>query len=90
VFTVTHPYHPWYGQQFELLDSYQHWGAYRVTFYDALGQVRGLPAAWTSLVPPDPFVVFAHGRALFRPEDLLALSAHLQRLKLDCKEEPAC
>jgi hypothetical protein len=90
VFTVTHPFHPLYGQQFEILDYYHHWGAYRVTFYDAPGHVRGLPAAWTSLVPPDPFVVFAQGRALFRPDDLLALSAHLQRLQHDRKEERSC
>ena len=90
MFTVTHPFHPLYGQQFEILDYYQHWGIYKVTFYDAPGHVRGLPAAWTSLVPPDPFVVFAQGRALFRPDDLLALSALLHHLKHHQSEEPAC
>lgn len=89
-FTVTHPFHPWYGQQFEILSYYHHWGIHKVTFYDAPGHVCALPAAWTSLVPPAPFVVQSKGRALFRPDDLLSLATALQRLDPDRKEGPAC
>jgi hypothetical protein len=32
-----------------------------------------LPAAWTDAGPKDPFVEQAHGRAITRLEDLLAL-----------------
>src|SRR5512135_3922170 len=56
VFTVTHPFHPLYGQQFEILSYRHNWGEYRVTFYDTPGHVRALPAAWTSVAPLDPSV----------------------------------
>jgi hypothetical protein len=32
-----------------------------------------LPAAWTDIVAPDPFVLAAHGRSLFRTQDLWEL-----------------
>src|SRR5215470_545873 len=78
VFTVTHPFHPLYGQQFEILSYRCCWGEYRVSFYETADHVRTLPAAWTSLAPPDPSVVLATGRAAFRVVDLLELS-HLIR-----------
>ena len=90
MFTVTHPFHPLYGQHFEIVSYYHHWGIYKVTFYDAPGHVRTRPSAWTSLVPPDPFVVLAQGRALFRPDDLLALATLLGRLDPDRREGPVC
>jgi Family of unknown function (DUF5372) len=74
MFTVTHPFHPLYGQQFEVLTCRHNWGEYRVTFYETPDYVRALPAAWTSLVPPDPCVVLAAGRAVFLVTDLLALT----------------
>jgi hypothetical protein len=78
-----------YGQQFEILTCRHNWGEYRVTFYDAADHVRGLPAAWTSIVPPAPDVVLAAGRAAFRVADLLQLSQLIQRIE-ERKEEPAC
>jgi Family of unknown function (DUF5372) len=83
---VTHPFHPLSGQQFEILNYRHNWGEYRVTFYETPDQVRTLPAAWTSLVPPDPSVLQAKGRASFRVMDLLALTQLLQRIE-DRKEE---
>lgn len=29
-FTVTHPFHPWRGRQFELIDRRRRWGQWRV------------------------------------------------------------
>ena len=61
--------------------TYRHrWGEHRVFFYDAAGQLRSIPALWTSLVAPDPVVVLAAGRSLFRVSDLLAVARLLQRL----------
>ena len=40
VFTVTHPFHPLYGQQFEILSYRHNWGEYRVTFYETPEPVR--------------------------------------------------
>ena len=44
------------------------------------GRTRSLPVAWTDVAPVDPFVAVAAGRACFRLEDLLALSALLRDL----------
>ncbi len=38
-----------------------------------------LPAAWTDVVAPDPFVLAAHGRSLFRTQDLWELVRMLRR-----------
>lgn len=87
---MTHPFHPLYGQQFEILTCRHNWGEYRVTFYDTPDHVRGLPAAWTSIVPPDPNVVLAAGRAAFRVADLLQLSQLIGRIEAGRKEEAEC
>ncbi|HVB23397.1 MAG TPA: DUF5372 family protein [Ktedonobacteraceae bacterium] len=90
MFTVTHPFHPLYNQQFEILNYRHNWGEYRVTFYETPDRVRTLPAAWTSLVSPDPSVVLAAGRAAFRVTDLLALTQRIQRIEQGRKEAAEC
>ena len=90
VFTVTHPFHPLYGQQFEILTYRHNWGKYRVTFYQTPEHVRVLPAAWTSLAPPDPSVILAAGRAAFRVADLLELSHLIGRIEEGYKEAAEC
>ena len=73
-FTVTHPFHPLSGQRFPLLMQRRAWGERRVFFQDpATGQIRSLPTTWTNLTPPDPFVMFAAGRAILRFTDLQTL-----------------
>ena len=79
-----------YGRQFEILTCRHNWGEYRVTFYDTADHVRALPAAWTSIVPPDPNVVLAAGRAAFRVADLLQLSRLIERIEEGSKEEAEC
>jgi hypothetical protein len=86
---VTHPFHPLYGQQFEMLSYRHNWGEYRVTFYQTPDRVRALPATWTSLAPSDPSVVLAAGRAAFRVADLLQLSQLVHRIE-ERKEEGEC
>jgi hypothetical protein len=70
--------------EFELVGYAHTWGEHRV-FYRRPGddQVRTLPASWTDVVEPDPFLVLAAGRSLFRVEDLLALAAWWPRRR--CK-----
>jgi hypothetical protein len=89
IFTVTHPFHPLYGQQFEVLNYRHNWGEYRVTFYETPDLVRTMPAAWTSFASPDPEVNVAAGRAAFRVKDLLALTKLIQRIE-DRKEDSEC
>ena len=75
VFTVTHPFHPLNGQTFDLLTYRWNWGEDRVMYVRPDGRTRSLPVGWTSIAPVDPFVTVAAGRAAFRLEDLLALTA---------------
>jgi hypothetical protein len=43
--------------------------------------MRFLPASWTSLAAPDPFVIAAAGRAHFRLMDLIRLEEQVRELK---------
>lgn len=49
-------------------------------FHGESGSLTSLPAAWTSVVPPDPFEVMGGGRALFRLDDLVRLVALVEAL----------
>ena len=57
------------------------WGEDRVMFFDAQGQLRSLPAAWTDVDPPDAFSDAAAGRSFFRADDLLTLVALIAEIK---------
>jgi len=81
VFTVTHPFHPLTGQTFELLTYRFNWGEDRVMYVRADGRTRSVPVGWTSIAADDPFVTVAAGRAPFRLEDLLALTALLRDIQ---------
>jgi Family of unknown function (DUF5372) len=50
------------------------WGEQRVYFHDAEGRLTALPAAWTDVFSPDPFVVISAGRSAFRVNDLLEIT----------------
>jgi hypothetical protein len=59
------------------------WGEQRVYFHDAEGRLTALPAAWTDVFSPDPFVVISAGRSAFRSNDLLELTRLIARLRQD-------
>jgi hypothetical protein len=73
-FTVTHPFHPWRGRSFELIDLRSRWGEWRVYYITGDGDAAYLPASWTDAGGLDPFVEQAQGRAIARVEDLLELA----------------
>jgi len=77
---VTHPFHPRTGERFVLVMQRHTWGEQRVFFHDQHGHLQSLPTPWTSVAAPDPFALRSAGRALFRPQDLLALATLCQRL----------
>ena len=79
---VTHWFHPLSGQSFEFVKRLQTWQSDLVYFLDSAGELVSMPAAWTDLVAPDPFVVVAAGRAAFRAGDL----AELAELVSACRE----
>lgn len=76
------------------MDCRQAWGEDRVYFYDEKGLLSKLPAAWTDVVPTDPFVAVAAGRSPFRFQDLLGLAELIERFEdrvepEDCKANNA-
>jgi hypothetical protein len=73
-FKITHPFHPWSGQTFELVTYLHTWGENRVYFQRREDDhLVSVPASWTDVIPEDPFVLLAAGRSLFRISDLLEL-----------------
>ena len=62
--------------------TYRHnWGEDRVSFHDAAGHWTSVPAAWTTVLPQDPFVVMANRRCVLRYEDLLRLVDLVDKLR---------
>ncbi len=87
-FTITHPFHPFYGRIFPLLAQRFAWGEERVFFADPqTQQIRSLPLAWTSLAPPDPFLIVADGNAVLRLQDLQQLAQFLQQKSAYTQED---
>jgi len=85
-FRVTHPFHPLSGQEYELVGFAHTWGEHRVFFREpGRTRVRSLPATWTDVVGPDPFLVLSAGRSSFRPENLLQLALLVRELQDGCK-----
>lgn len=70
---MTHPHHPLFGQEFDLVMRGQNWREDRAWFHDGAGCLRSIPADWTNLVADDAFNVVAAGRAAFRTSELLDL-----------------
>jgi hypothetical protein len=76
---VTHPFHPLDGREFTLLAHRHNRGEDRASFIDDRGEFVSLPAQWTGLTPPDPFVIVAVVGSAFRVADLLERARLLER-----------
>ena len=79
-FTVTHCFHPLYKRTFKLVEYYHNWGQKKVSFFNDEGRLTFLPPQWTDIVPQDPFVNLAGGKAYFHYNDLIELSKFLQKI----------
>jgi hypothetical protein len=86
---VTHPFHPWFGREFELIDRRNNWGEERVCFQDEQGRMSSILASFTDAGEDDPFVAIAAGRAHFRYQDLVELASLIARLR-GAGIEPGC
>ena len=78
---VTHPFHPLFGRELDVVVHRHNWGEDRIYFRDGHGHLTSLPAAWTSVVPEDALVAVAAGRSWFRVQDLVDLAALVLRLR---------
>lgn len=70
---ITHPFHPWAGREVEVLDHRNVGGIERVLLEGVDGRSAWIPASWTDVASPDPFLVASDSRSCFRVEDLLRL-----------------
>jgi hypothetical protein len=57
----------------EILDRRNVGGVERVLLQGADGRMAWVPASWTDVVSPDPFVLVSDSRSCFRVADLLRL-----------------
>jgi len=80
-FRITHPFHPWSGQEFELVTYLHTWGEHRVYFHKEGEHLVSVPATWTDIIVEDPVVQVAAGRVLFRATDLIKLAQLLKGLR---------
>ena len=71
---MTHPFHPWFGREFDFVDCRLCWNEWRVFYYTADMELAYFPASWTDVGEADPFVALSAGRAMSRVEDLLRLT----------------
>ncbi|MFI6368352.1 DUF5372 family protein [Nocardia sp. NPDC050630] len=79
---VTHRFHPLCGREFEFVEHRFNWGEDRVSMRDEHGALFSLPAGWTDVAAPDPFVVIAEGRCPFTTAGLLELAELIDRLRV--------
>jgi hypothetical protein len=77
---VTHRFHPLFGMELEFVKRRRNYGGDLVYVYGIGGELLPLPAQWTDVVPADPFVEVAAGRAPFRTEDLLELAGLVAKM----------
>ena len=74
MFRVTHPFHPWFGQEFPLAAIRRVWAEERLCFVTEDGVLHSLPMAWTDFAPLDPWLAVSAGRSWFRFQDLCQLA----------------
>ena len=79
-FRITHPFHPLRDRPLELACRERAWGEDRVYFYDSDGLLATVPAEWTDLAGPDPFVAMSEGRSMLRVSDLPAMARLLRNI----------
>lgn len=64
-----------------LVERRNTWGEDRVYFHDDAGDLKRMPAAWTSDAAPNAFETVSAGRSHFRTEDLLQLTMLIARYR---------
>jgi hypothetical protein len=72
-FRITHPFHPLFGADYELVTRKLTWGEDRIFYYDPGGKLKSLLTNLTDVCSKDAFDRISAGRSAFRVDDLLEL-----------------
>ena len=86
---ITHPFHPLFGHEIDLVERRIRWGDDRIFYRDWQGHLTSSPTRWTSVEAEDPFVVVSAGRSLFRVTDLIDLATLVMKLRSESRPEEA-
>jgi hypothetical protein len=86
---VAHRFRPLSGRDFGLVVCRQDGGEDRVRLRDESGQLFSVPAGWTGVAAPDPFVVIAAGRCPFAAGGRLAVADLVDRIRARRDGDPA-
>lgn len=81
IITITHPFHPKYSQQYELINYKKSWGHECVDLYHVKEGHITVPIAWTDAADPDPLVLISADRSYFRTDDLVRLVLLVEEIK---------
>lgn len=85
-FRITHPFHPFRGREFELIEQQGVSTASILLFQDPAGYLQQIPAVWTDLVKGDAFSEVAAGRSALHAGCLWPLAELLQQLRKDSSD----
>ena len=83
--TVTHPFHPLFGEKIQVVALKQNWGEDRVYYRETEGYITSVPTCWTSIYEPHPFNFISQGRSVFRFQELLELARLIEGFILEDK-----
>jgi hypothetical protein len=78
---VTHPFHPLFGQEIDIVMRRRQWSDDLLFYRDRRGYLTALPTHWTSMGDEDPFLIVSAGRSQFRVTDLIDLAALITELQ---------
>ena len=84
-FKVTHPFHPLYRQEFELIGYRRSFGGAFVDYRKKGDEIGSIALEWTDAEEADPFKELSAGRAYFRVAELVRLEVLIAGLKGDVK-----
>jgi hypothetical protein len=86
-FRITHPFHPYRGREFNLIEQQGVSIRSLLLFQDDAGYSQWIPAVWTDLAKGDAFSEVAAGRSVLHADCLWPLAEMLQRLRKEPTRE---
>ena len=88
--TLTHPFHPRFSEEFELVSYRRSWGRECVDCRDDDGELVTIPLQWTDATGFfDPFLEASRGHSYFRVSELMELVELIKRMEASEPEAEA-